>query len=157
MHKIPKSVHLSHGLPPLTTDVPISLANSSHHWQASRVSCGRYWIRCLLVKGGRSMRFISSSEGGDEGGRKVFIQFLCRCCSMAVMQSASKCSAKSLWRSSSLHLVSSSFCFFHTSSSSFFCSAIFASLWAWCSRRSFSSCYQSRVFTSARLLANSAS
>ena len=32
IHKIPKSVHLSHGLPPPTTDVPISLANSLRRW-----------------------------------------------------------------------------------------------------------------------------
>ena len=96
IHKIPKSVHLSHGLPPPTTDILISLANSSHRWQASGVSCGRYRTRCLLVRGGRSIKFISSSEGGDEGGRKVFIQFLHRCCSMAATRSISKCLARSL-------------------------------------------------------------
>ena len=125
IHKIPKSMHLSHGLSLLTTDIPISLANSSYRWQASRVSCGRYRICCLLVKGGRLMRFISLLEGEDEGSRKVFIQFLCHCCSMEAMRSTSKCLAKSLWRSSSLCHVSSSFCFFHASSSNLFRSAIF--------------------------------
>ena len=128
IHKIPKSAHLSHRLSPPTTDIPISLANSSCRWRDSRVSCGRYQTCCLLVRGRRSMRFISSLEGGDEDGRKVFIQFLRRCCSMAATRSASKRLAKSLWQSSSLHLVSSSSCFFHASSSSLFCSAIFVSL-----------------------------
>ena len=78
------------------------------------------------------MRFISSSEGGDEGGRKVFIQFLHCCCSTAATRSVSKCSAKSLWRSSSLCFVSFSSCFFRAFSSSLFCSAVFASLQTWC-------------------------
>ena len=128
IHKIPKSAHLSHGLPLPTTDISISLANSSRRWRASGVSYGRYWTRCLLVRGRRSIRFISSLEERDKGGRKAFIQFLCCCCSTAATQSASKRWAKSLWRSSSLYLVSSSSCFFCTSSSSLFCSAIFASL-----------------------------
>ena len=157
IHKIPKSAHLSHRLPLPTTDVPIFLANSSRHWQASGVSCGRYQTHCLLVRGRRSIRFISSSEGGDKGGKKVFIQFLCCYCSMAAIWSTSKCLAKSLWRSSFLHYVSSSSCFFHASSSSLFRSAIFTSLWAWCSRHFFSSCCRSRVSVSACLLANSAS
>ena len=42
IHKIPKSVHLSHRLPPPITGIPISLANSLHRWRASGVSCGRY-------------------------------------------------------------------------------------------------------------------
>ena len=150
-------MHLSYGLPPPTTDVPISLANFSRRWQASRVSCGKYRTRCLLVRGRRSIKFIFSSEGGDEGGRKVFIQFLRRCCSTAATRSTSKCLARSLWRSSSLYCISSSSCFLHTSSSSLFCSAIFASLRAWCSRRFFSSCCRSRVSASACLLANPAS
>ena len=41
MQSIPKSAHLSHGLPPPTTDVPISLANFSRCWRASGVSFGR--------------------------------------------------------------------------------------------------------------------
>ena len=83
IHKIPKSTHLSHRLFPPMTDVPISLANSLHCWQASRVSCSRYWTCYLLVRGRRSIRFISLSEGGDESGKKVFIQFLHHCCSTA--------------------------------------------------------------------------
>ena len=157
IHKIPKSAHLSHGLPPPTTDVPISLANSSRCWRASRFSCNRYQTHCLLVRGERLIKFISSSEGGDEGSRKVFNQFLCRCCSTPVTWSASKRLARSLWRSSSLCRVSFSTCFFRASSSSLFCSTIFAFLWAWRSRRSFSSCCQSRVSASACLLANPAS
>jgi len=64
---------------------------------------------------------ISSSKGGDEGNRKVFIQFLCHCCSMAATRSTSKRLARSLWQSSSLRHVSSSACFFHASSFSLFC------------------------------------
>ena len=157
MHKILKSAHLSHELPPLTNGVPISLANSSRRWRTSGVSCGKYRTHCLLVRGRRSIRFISSSEGGDKGSKKVFIQFLCCCCSMAATQSASRHWAKSLWRSSSLRCVSFSSCFLRASSSNLLHSAIFASLWAWCSRCSFSFCCQSRVPASARLLVNSAS
>ena len=130
IHKILKSMHLSHRLPPPTTDVPISLANSSCHWRASGVSCSRYRTCCLLVRGGRSIKFTSSSKGGEEGSRKAFIQFLRRCCSTAVTQSTSKCLARFLWRSSSFRYISSSSCFFCASSSNLFCSAIFASLWA---------------------------
>jgi len=32
IHKISKSMYLTHGLPPLTTDIPISLTNSSRRW-----------------------------------------------------------------------------------------------------------------------------
>ena len=82
-----KSTYLSHRLPPPTMDIPISLANSSHHWQASRVSFGRYQTCCLLVRGGRSMRFISLLEG-VEGSKKIFAQFFRCCCSMAATWSA---------------------------------------------------------------------
>ena len=41
IQNILKSMHLSHGLPPPTTDVPISFANSSYRWQASRVFLGK--------------------------------------------------------------------------------------------------------------------
>ena len=156
MHKIPKSAHLSHRLPPLKANVSISLANFSHCWQACRVSCSRYRTRCFLVRGGRLIRFISSSEEGVVRGRKVLVQFLRHCFLTVATRSALKRWASFLWHSSSLLCASASF-FFHASSSNHFCSTIFASFQAWRSRRSFSSCCQSRVSALAHLLANSAS
>ena len=112
IQSIPKSAHLSHGLSPPTAGTPISFANSSCHWHASGVSWGKYWIHCLLVRGGRSIKFMSSSEGGLEG-KKVFVQFLRRCCSTAATWSAFNRCARSLWRSFSFLRVSFSSAFQH--------------------------------------------
>ena len=71
MQSISKSAHLLHRLSPPTADTPISLVNSSWCWQASGVSFSRYWTCCLLVRGRRLIKFISSS-GGVEGSKKVF-------------------------------------------------------------------------------------
>jgi len=110
-------MHLSHRFPPPTADTPITFANSSCRWRASRVPWGKYQIHCLLVRGGRSIKFRFSSEGGLEG-KKVFVQFLHCCCSMAATQSASNRCARSFWRSSSFLCVSFSSTFLCTSSSS---------------------------------------
>ena len=64
------------GLSPPITATPISFANSSHCWWASGVSLGKYQTHCLLVRGGRLIRFISLLEGGFERGKKVLDQFL---------------------------------------------------------------------------------
>ena len=156
MHRILKSAHLSHRLPPPTTNIPISLVNSLRRWQASRVSCGRYWTCCLLVRGRRSIRFISLSEGEVVGSKKVLVQFLQCCFSIAATWLALRQWASSLWCSSSL-LCASSSTFLHTSFSNLLHSTNFASFQAWCLRCSFASCCQSRVSVSACLLANSAS
>ena len=67
IQSIPKSTHHLHGFPPLTADTPISFANSSYRWHASRVSWGKYRIHCLLVRDRSSIKFMSLSEGGLEG------------------------------------------------------------------------------------------
>ena len=150
-------MHLSYRLPLLTAVTPISLANSWRCWQDSEVSWGKYRMCCLLVRGERSIKFISLSEGGFDGGKKVLVQFLHCCCFTVAMQSTSRQWARSLWHSSSLHYDSSSSCFLYASFSNLFHSAIFASFQAWCSSRSFSSCCQSRASALAHLLANSTS